>query len=82
MGLCNWEPSLSTHNHVIVLAWLTRLTEALITAAGPPGLASTVVFVMSSILILVINLALDHSDGLLRAEVEKLKLASRFALQI
>lgn len=78
MRLCNWEPSLSTHNHVIVLAWLTRLTEALITS----GLASTVVFVMSSILIPIINLALDHSDGLLRAEVEKLKLASRFVLQI
>lgn len=46
------------------------------------GLASTVVFVMSSILIPVINLALDHSDGLLRAELEKLKLASRFVLQI
>lgn len=37
---------------------------------------------MSSILIPLINLALDHSDGLSRADVERFKLASRFVLQI
>lgn len=46
------------------------------------GLAGTIIFMMSSILIPVINLALDHSDTLLRDDVEKLKLASRFVLQI
>lgn len=46
------------------------------------GLASTIIFMMSSILISVINLALDHSDSLLRDDVEKFKLASRFVQQL
>lgn len=72
MGLCNREPSLSTHNDVIVLAWLTRLTKTLITAAGPFELACTAVSVMSFILIPLINLGLEHSDGLSRADAERL----------
>lgn len=78
MGLCNWEPSLSTHNAVVVLAWLTRLTKTLITVASPLGWHAQPFIVMSSILIPLIILVLDHSDGLSR--VERLKLTSRFVL--
>lgn len=45
-------------------------------------LACTTVSVMSSILIPLINLVLEHSDGLSGADVERLKLASRFVPQI
>lgn len=58
--LCNNVPCQGSHSGVIVLAWLTRLTEMLITVAGPLG-CHTVAVVMSSLLIPVINLASDHS---------------------
>lgn len=51
-------PCHGAYKYVIVLAWLTRLTKTLITVAR---MTHTVVVVMGSILISVINLAADHS---------------------